>query len=157
MKRFLPCLLLVVMGCSRAYHSAEGGFSVAFPGEPKERKEPGKATSLTVEKEGVTFIVSWAGIAANNEQDNVRLLERELADMSTREKGFKARKAAEITLVGGHIGREMWFDSDGGWIIRVQACIANGKLYKVLVLGKGLAATSQEAEKFLDSFKVEQG
>src|SRR5262249_5697914 len=57
--------------------------------------------------------------------------------------------------LGEHTGREIRIDVAGGKrLFRARVYLGEQRLYQVVVFGMPEAATSKEADKFLDSFKL---
>jgi hypothetical protein len=57
--------------------------------------------------------------------------------------------------LGGHPGREIRIEvANGKQLFRVRVYLVDQRLYQVVILGTKEQATSKEADKFLDSFRL---
>jgi hypothetical protein len=56
--------------------------------------------------------------------------------------------------LGKHPGREIQIVAGGKRLFRARVYLVDQRLYQVVVFGTKEAATSKEADKFLDSFKL---
>ena len=148
---------------AKEFTSKVGGFSAAFPGTPKESKEPIAKdgtiqTQYTLDGPTGAYLVSF--------QDNPNLakagkVEREKAlqaaqDAVQRGTQGKLLRSKEITLDKVHPGREYEIQAShgGGGLFRSRAYLVKDRLYQVIVVGQKDFATSKEADRFLESFKL---
>jgi hypothetical protein len=130
----------------KEFASKEGRFKVLMPGTPKQdqaetESDFGKGVlHMNTAQAGKTLY--GANYCDSSRDGAVANLEGELAG----EKDIK---------LGEYPGREIQIDVAGGKrLFRVRVYLVDQRLYQVVVFGTKEAATSKEADKFLDSFKL---
>lgn len=146
-----------------AFTSKAGGFTALFPGTPKESRETiGKTADdkpvyqfqFAVESANGAYMVSY--------QDNPELVNAD-ADQTRklleggRNGAMKALKGESLkekeTKLDKHRGLEFEFTFTEG-AYRSRIFLVKGRLYQVILVGTKDFVHSQDAEKFLRSFKL---
>jgi hypothetical protein len=157
--------LLMLAGCGRRtefqeFASAEGRFTVLFPGTPEERLRRGVGVavrSFVVRQADGAYAVSFADlpipVGEDDEQIQARLdraregvLLNEDATLTT---------AAPITLAGKHPGQAVEAAlPDRGGVLRARVYLVDRRLYRVSVKGTRSFTDSPAADRFLDSLSL---
>ena len=150
------------------YTSAEGGFAVKMPPDPKRVE---KVIVTPFGKQAATFVY-WK--PSNLNIDKFKLFQvsytrctSALSDSFSRERvldnciNMRVKDFADIELethtinFNGLEGRAFIYDvKDNNDIAIVKQCIANGKLYDLTVVLKRNYATNKEVHTFYNSFQV---
>jgi hypothetical protein len=145
----------------KEFASKEGRFKVLMPGTPKQDK----AETESDFGKGVLFMnVLQAGKAmygANYSDFPVEIKKAPIKQVfdSSRDgavANMEGKLASEKDIkLGEYPGREIRIDVAGGKrLFRVRVFLVEQRLYQVVIFGTPEAATSKEADKFLDSFKL---
>jgi hypothetical protein len=146
------------------FTSKAGGFTVAMPGKPKETSKTSK-TAAGQETKQLTWILQQKDSAFLVIVTDVpNLAKADAATLNTvLEQGRKGAVAAmkgkllseKKVKLGKHPGLEFQIDAPKvGGIYRSRIYIADGRLYQVTVFGPKEVATSKQADRFLNSFKL---
>ena len=145
----------------KEFASKEGRFKVLMPGTVKQYKldtesDFGKGVlhMNTVEAGKTLYGANYCDFPAE-----VKKVPRKQVYDSSRDgavANMEGKLASEKdTKLGEHPGREIRIDVAGGKrLFRVRVYLVEQRLYQVVVFGTPEAATSKEADKFLDSFKL---
>jgi hypothetical protein len=147
------------------FHSEKGRFLILMPAAPKENQiqlDPSAAV------DGVQYqFEAQRGegefVAAYQDIPNVDEVPRERAELA-----FAAAKKGMADQVKGtptgdksiklndrYYGRDLTFDLPMGKVMRVRLYFVGVRFYVLVAVGTGGAASSAEAEQFLDSFEVD--
>ena len=159
--------LIATIGCKKGaqfkeFSSAEGRFKVLMPGAPKEQAQaagPITMKNFMIEEKDGAYMASFAElpIAANEPDAMTQQRLDGSRDGALRNTNAKLKKESKITLAGKYPGREIEADLPGGkGIVRARVWIVNQRLYMVQVIGTAAWASSNDANKFLDSFTLIQ-
>lgn len=141
----------------------DGSFTVLFPGSPTELKKTVKTPTgvvdvllfeMSVSPGDGKFIVGWSefpdgSIKAGTEDkrlDNAR--DGAVASC----KGTLKREKS--LLLGGHPGRELHIEIEGKAMVVMRMYAVKNRLYQLVAVGSADWVTSQDAAKFLTSFKL---
>jgi hypothetical protein len=176
MKGWFVFALVVVLaalgGCDEAtggqnlewlnFESESGRFSVLFPGEPDEQVESVQTAIGVIESqffmvtlENMAYSVNLADyppemIAAGDTQqmlDGAR-------DGAVSNVNGELLDEKELTL-SGYPGREFKVKvEDEGIVVRARIYLVNERLYVIQALSKERLASSEDIDKFLDSFQL---
>jgi hypothetical protein len=146
------------------FTSRAGGFTVLMPGKPKEKEQTVKTPagkeikrlSYLIDQKTSGYLVFVSDIPGLDKADAKALdkaLEdgRKRAEASTKGKLLSEKK---VKLEDKHPGLEFQISRPKNGIYRSRIYIANGRLYQLVVFGPKEVATSELADKFLDSFKL---
>jgi len=154
---------LVGAGCSapdfREYTSGDGHFRVLMPGTPREGTDLGIAglmRKVEVNTRAGAYEVTWQELK-NAADATPEGLERRLDGVrngAVRNIRGTLIDEKKITL-GRHPGREIVVDlPEQKGRLRDRLCIAGGRLYQVMVVGREGWVGSPDADRFLDSFRL---
>ncbi len=151
------------------YTSAEGGFSIKMPANPKktEKKEvtafgkqvthfiTWKPSNLTIDKFKL-FEVSYTDVPARFTKDSATLQLMLDSSINMRKKDFTELDInAESINFNGYPGRAFIYYSESATsIATVKQCIVNNKRYDVTVVTKKNYNTNNEIGNFFNSFQV---
>jgi hypothetical protein len=145
----------------RVYSSAEGGFELLGPGTPTVNTTVLNAPSGPVEQHSISFDPAGAlsfGVAYLDIHPS-RLAEGVDAILSDAVGAMAS--GAEKTLLddkeislGGHPGREFGIRTQKGQTTRARVYVMRGRLYILVVNGAPGKDLSDEAPRFLNSFKL---
>jgi len=148
----VSAMLLAAAGAS-AFESKPGGFSVAFPGQPKVED---KATSRgaerwhTLVKDGHSYIVVYYVPAAD-----VKALPLDQL-MNAEEKGLRG----DATIVrkrdfklGAHPAREIESKTNDGFVFMTRIVVTPQRIFEILTATRASALTSQQ-KAFVTSFGI---
>ena len=145
------------------FTSKEGGFTILFPGTPKQVKVPDKQGGVLqyqfmAGNEDGAYLLSYQDNANLRNATQEGLAKALVKGQEAAQASVKGKlvQAKEITLDKKHPGREYEFETPLGMggIFRSRAYLVKGRLYQVIVIGKKEFAKSKEADRFLDSFKL---
>jgi hypothetical protein len=142
--------------------SAEGGFRIAFPSEPKFAKKDietgaGRLTthSHTLDEGPISFHASWLEFAPHYVRDlgPVRVLNGAKESFFKRFKGTVVKE--RIVQLGVAPGRDTVFETEDGVRIRLAMYLRGYKLVQALVICEADLMDSSDAKRFFDSLKWE--
>lgn len=120
------------------FNSAEGGFTVSFPGTPKadvtdlpSNAGPLKTHFFTVQADDMLFYISYADVGTSPKTDQ----ERDMALNQIRDHAVgRHRLLSENTITfDGVVGRELLIHRENGLIMRGRYFYAKGRLYYVII------------------------
>jgi len=163
-------LAALLCACATKWETVnEDGFTVQMPGTPTHQTQSvdtasGKIdiTLLSVEKSGEAFIVGYndipAAVAAMADQNPDSFLNN-ARDGAVRNVNGKVTSERPVTI-DGHPGKEFIGDSTSPQEATFTARVywVNPHLYQQLYIRpKAGSATSENGQKFLDSFKLTGG
>lgn len=174
MKKWFVFVLLAVLlgGCDGAteqkdlewlnFESESGRFSVLFPGAPDEQVESVQTAIGVIETQffmvtqrDLAYSVNLADyppemIAAGDTQqmlDGAR-------DGAVSNVNGELLEEKELTL-GGYPGRELKVRvEEEGIVVRARIYLVNERLYVIQAMSKERLASSEDIDKFLDSFEL---
>ena len=144
------------------YYSADGRFSVLFPGEPKESlrsvRTPAGQLNLVVLTAGSkksAFAVGYADYPRNvvENSDPEKFLDGSM-DGAVRNVG--GRLTGETTLdFHGHPAREIRVEAPKKTSMRSRLILIENRLYQVMVISKSARILDGKGSEFFDSFTVD--
>jgi hypothetical protein len=143
----------------KEFTSKEAGFTVLFPGKPKQSKQEAAGTTVlqySVELDGVAYMAAFAELPAKVTE--IKPVLDGARDGAVRNTKGKLVKESEITLgKDKHPGREILVEVADNNFLRQRFYIVNGnQMPQVVVVGKKEAVTGKDADRFLDSFKLDK-
>jgi hypothetical protein len=142
----------------------DGGFSVAMPAAPMEKKQQVKTATGTLSvvmqiadgRNDSLFVVSYSDFpeADLKKGDVDKRLDqaRDGAIASARGK----KRSEEPLKLKGHAGREVVIEKDGEVVVKMRIYLVKNRLYQVMVLGNGPVFASKDVAIFLDSFRLNE-
>jgi hypothetical protein len=169
--RWIVAVVAVALGTTSAsaddpptwkeFASTAGGFKVLIPGTPKQytldaESDFGKGVlhMNTVQAGKTMYGANYCDFPAGIRMVPLKKVYDSSRDGAVANLEGKLASEKDIKL-GEHPGREIRIDLAGGkQLFRVRVYLVNQRLYQVVVMGTKEAATSKEADKFLDSFKL---
>ncbi len=145
----------------KEFVSKEGRFKVLMPGTPKADKvatesDFGKGTlSMNVAQSGnVMYGANYSDFPPGIKKTPIKQLFDSSRDGAVANLQGKLASEKDIKL-GDHPGRELRIEVAGGkQLFRARVFLVDQRIYQVVVLSSPEAATSKEADRFLDSFKL---
>jgi hypothetical protein len=145
----------------KEFASQEGRFKVLMPGTPKQDKfdtesDFGKGVlymnSIAVGK--TMYGANYCDFPAEIKKAPIKQVFDSSRDGAVANMQGKLAGEKDIKL-GDYPGREIQIDVAGGkQLFRARVYLVDQRLYQVVVMGTKEAATSKDADKFLDSFKL---
>jgi hypothetical protein len=145
----------------KEFASKDGRFKVLMVGTPKEDKldtesDFGKGVlnmnSIQVGK--TMYAANHIDFPAEIKKAGLKQVYDSSRDGAVANLAGKLASEKDIKL-GENPGREIQIDVQGGrQLFRARVYLIEQRLYQVVVFGTKEAATSKEADKFLDSFKL---
>jgi hypothetical protein len=166
--RLLLCLAIVATPLHaddkpewKEFATKEGRFKVQMPGTPEHKKldaesDFGKGVlhMNTVQAGKTMYGANYIDYPATIKKVPVKQLFDSSRDGAAANLDGKVVKEKDIKL-GDHPGREIHIEVGGGkQLFRVRVYLVEQRMYQVVILGTTMAATSKEADKFLDSFQL---
>jgi len=145
---------------AKKYVDKPGGFTVAFPGKPKQSETELKTAAgksilniNSVEsKEGNAFMVMWNDFPIEVEEDNLgKVLDGAVDGVS--------KKGEIVTKKNTKFGpdkipaREVVMDAKEGIRFRILIVMRESRLYQVMVAGPDEFADTDKAKDFVKSFE----
>lgn len=164
MRLLLVTPLLLLGGCGGAswqeFTSAEGKFRVLMYGKPEEKSlevdnKPARSFEVTPRK-GVSYMVVYFDPTLDpKERNNPDYIERTLSKLSLKtEENSKGKiQSAKRVQLQKHPGQEVLIEAPDNVTIRVRYYLVNDRCYELVAAGPKDAVTSEEADKFLNSFR----
>jgi hypothetical protein len=169
--KVIPLLLGIVLalaGCESSpwkdFHSKEGGFSVSMPGTPVEKRQafhtqagPVDAHFFTVEADrgSLVYMVVYGDYpeALMAAGDKEMLLD---AARSGAVGNIQGTLLSERTVsLGGHPGRELQvLSADGRLALRMRIYLVNSRQYQVVAVTPKETRSTEDRDRFLDSFRI---
>lgn len=148
----------------------EGGYSISMPADAKktEKKEftafgkqtthflTWKPSSFAIDKFKL-FQVSYTNCPANVMADSnlMNLMLDSAIDIRKRDFSESEIIQSENIELNGYPGRAFFYDAPkGNTIVTVKICIANNRLYDLVVISKKNYSTNTEMGNFFNSFAV---
>src|SRR5947199_270983 len=173
-KLFAFCVLVLPLSVTAAqtpiqaewkpFAPKDGGFTTLFPGTPTEHKKtittPGGPLEVLYYEldwpgDDGKFLVGYSEVAASSikagTEDKRLDNARDGALAST--KG-KLKREKSLLLDNTYPGRELLIEIEGKATVLLRMYAVKNRLYQVAVAGSGERVTSQDAAKFLTSFKL---
>lgn len=144
------------------FGASEGGFTVSMPGQPVKRQEalttavgPLQSWSYSVAPaQGVAYGVDYAdypsAVVQRYPPDAVLNSAR---DALVAKVNGRLRDERAISL-GGYPGRELQLDVATGGFVRARLYLVGQRQYQVVAVIPNDKAGSQDASRFLNSFKL---
>jgi hypothetical protein len=145
----------------KEFVSKEGKFKVLMPGTPKESEAEtesdfgkGVLHMNSLAASGMMFAANYSDFPTEVKKVPLKQIYDSSRDGAVANMEGKLAKEKDIKL-GDHPGREVLIDVAGGKrLFRARVYLVGQRLYQVVVFGTKEAATSKDADKFLDSFKL---
>lgn len=144
------------------FHSLDGKYKVTFPGIPKEKTENASGVafrSANLELRDGAYVAGYSEIPllAGATPDMVQKGLIGGQDGALRNVNATATSQNSITLNGKHPGREFTGRLNGPQKgeIRAKLFVVGPRFYQVFVVGQESWVRSQEVDRFLNSFTVE--
>jgi hypothetical protein len=145
----------------KEFASKEGRFKVLMPGTPKQdqaetESDFGKGVlHMNTAQAGKTLYgANYCDFPAEIKKAPLKQVFDSSRDGAVANLEGELAGEKDIKL-GEYPGREIQIDVAGGKrLFRVRVYLVDQRLYQVVVFGTKEAATSKEADKFLDSFKL---
>ena len=148
----------------KAFSPKDGAFTVLFPGTPTDHKKtitaPGGPLEvlyyeLELPGDDGRLLVGYSEFAASSIKagtedkrlDNAR-------DGAVNSTKGKLKREKSLLLDNTHPGRELVIEIEGKATVLVRLYAVKNRLYQVVVAGNVERVTSQDAAKFLSSFKL---
>lgn len=143
----------------KEFTSKEAGFTVLFPGKPKLSKQEVAGTTVlqySVETDGASYAVAYAELPAKAPE--IKKVLDGARDGAVRNTKGKLVSESEITLgKDKHPGREILVEVAENVFLRQRFFLVDGqKMPQVIVAGKKEVVSSKDADRFLDSFKLDK-
>jgi hypothetical protein len=141
----------------------DGKFKVTMPGVPKPKQletesDFGKGVlhMNAVEFGKGMYAANYSDFPAAIKKVPSKQIFDSSRDGAIANMGGKLSNEKDIKL-GDYPGREIKIDvADGKQLFRVRVYLVDQRLYQVVVFGTPEMATSKDADKFLDSFKLKE-
>ena len=138
------------------------GFSILMPGTPKEQTLKVKSDRGNLENKQFALATEndlyWLVSVIDYPADTPPELADRLLDGAVQGamKALKGKTLSEgkISLENKYSGRQFQLQLDKGVIHRAQVYLVNNRLFQIVVRGPKEGATSQEATKYMESFKL---
>jgi hypothetical protein len=145
----------------KEFASKEGRFKLLMPGTPKQYKldtesDFGKGVLHinTVEAGETMYGTNYCDFPAEVKKAPLKQVYDSSRDGAVANLEGKLASEKDIKL-GEYPGREIRIEVAGGKkLFRARVYLVDQRLYQVVVFGTKETATSKEADKFLDSFKL---
>jgi hypothetical protein len=145
-----------------AYTSKEGGYSVRFPGKPKEttqttRTELGElklATATYATTDGSAYMVTHTDFPVGTVKPDTRGQVLDGVRNGLKDQGGKVISEKEIAFGPDKLpGREILIEK-GRQHMRFKAVLKDDRLYQAAVVGTEKFVRGNDATRFLDSFEL---
>jgi hypothetical protein len=164
-------LLFIAVGAARVqaedkpewkeFASKEGRFTVLMPRTPEQQQADAESDfgkgvlhMNTVQAGKVMYGANYCDFPAEIKKAPIKQVFDSSRDGAVANLDGKLADEKEIKL-GDYPGREIQIEIAGGKrLFRARVYLVEQRLYQVVVLGTKETATSKEADKFLDSFKL---
>jgi len=164
----LMALAAALAGCEstpwKDFHSKEGGFSVSMPGTPVEKRQafhtqagPVEARFFTVEADRGSMV--YMVVYGDYPEALMVTGDREMLLDAARDGAvgnIQGRLVSERALsLGGHPGRELQvLSSDGRLALRMRIYLVNSRQYQVVAVAPKELRSTEDRDRFLDSFRL---
>lgn len=159
---------LVAVGASQAqdkaewkeFSSKEGRFKVLLPGKPQERKQPVgnniEQVQYLIDGGDRAYLIAYQDDANFKNADDAVVKQALGAGRDAAVASLKGKLLSqkEFKFDKKYSGLEFQIDIPDSGIYRSRIFMVKERLYQITVLGPKDVATSKEADKFLDSFKL---
>lgn len=166
---FIPVLVIIAALCSFApdgswvnYRSAEGHFSIIFPGKPEEStqddttadKIPFKIHFVTYSpKDDEVYIAGWIDMTLfyPKDKDMKEMLE------GSRNGAVESMKATDVKTVALNLGEKPYIEftfAGDSFAGKDRIYIINKFQYSIITMFSGKAGVPPSADKFITSFKI---
>lgn len=159
--------LLALIGCQQVtwekFSSSEGAFSILMPGTPTQQVRTAKTSSgsidaymFLVEYRDVAYMVAYSDYPNPMIQESTpKLILDGARDGAVANVQGKLVRESIISL-DKHQGRELQIESPGGKVtVTARIFLVDRRLYQVMVLMHKDKASSEDVNKFLDSFRIQ--
>jgi hypothetical protein len=159
----VPSLGAVDPPAWKEFVSKEGNFKILMPGTPKQEKietesDFGKGVLYmnSLAAAGTMYAANYCDFPADVKKVPLKQVLDSSRDGAIANMEGKLAKEKDIKL-GDHPGREVLIDVSGSKrLFRARVYLVDQRLYQVVVFGTKEAAMSREADKYLDSFKLDE-
>ncbi|MCU0554226.1 MAG: hypothetical protein MUF17_05585 [Syntrophales bacterium] len=161
-------MMLALAGCESSpwkdFHSKEGGFSVSMPGTPVEKRQayhtqagPVEAHFFTVEADrgSLVYMVVYGdypeALMAADDREMLLDAARDGAVGNIQGTLLGERSVS----MGGHPGRELQvLSSDGRLALQMRIYLVKSRQYQVVAVMPKEARSTEDRDRFLDSFRL---
>ena len=158
-----PFALLLALACSRAewttVSSPEGGFEVEMPAVPELARHtvdtvvgPLEFTVHSARLGSASYQIIWVEYPEGAIEDAEAVLDA-ARDGAVARSGSRLVREDRIAL-DGHPGREIELDVQGRIIGLDRLFLVGNRLYQILLAGDAGDLRSEEATRFLESFRL---
>jgi len=145
----------------KEFVAKDGRFKISMPGTPKKREletesDFGKGVLyMNVVEVGKTmYAANYCDFPAEVKKATLQQVYDSSRDGAVANMEGKLVSEKNVKL-GKHPGREIRINvAEGKRLFRVRVYLVEQRLYQVVVFGTPETATSKDADKFLDSFKL---
>ena len=145
----------------KEFASKDGRFTVLFPGTPEQSKADtesdfgkGVLHMNTVQVGRTMFGAHYCDFPPDVKKVPLKQVYDSSRDGAAENMQGKLMSEKEVKL-GDHPGREIQISvANGRQLFRARVYLVEQRLYQVVVFGTKEAATSKDADKFMDSFKL---
>jgi hypothetical protein len=140
----------------KPFTSAEGRFSVEFPGDPKTDKQGDVSIAKVETPDKVVFAVLFSDVPADKDAPTA------VDALKTYVEGRKGKVSGEPkkytfkTADDEFPGREAEIELPDGSVVRVRLFFVKKRQYVLAVEGPPAAVRNADADRFLDSFKLKE-
>ena len=146
----------------KEFASKEGGFKVVMPGTPKQEEfdtesDFGKGVlhMNRAQADKTIYAANYCDFPTEIKMAPIKKVYDSSRDGAVANLEGKLVSEKEIKL-GKHPGREIQIEVAGGkQLFRARVFLVEQRLFQVVVMGTKKAATSRDADRFLDSFKLD--
>lgn len=145
----------------RTFNVDDGGFSLAFPGDPKLQETtvdteagPIVARMYILEvSETLAYMCGFNDYPPGVLDPDPESVLDGARNGAVQNVGGRLKQEKKIT-VDGHPGRELVIETPGGMVTYGRAYLVNGRLIQALVVMKSDAVDMRNVRAFLDSFRL---
>ncbi len=141
---------------SFALNSAEGGFAITFPAQPRqttEQQQEGTLHLYVLDHGAAAWVASYFDLPRQKRSGgSVRALEQWAKGAAS---GGELRKDSRVK-VSGASAREVLVGIDNNRVRRQRVLIAKGRLYQIIYVGPAGSEAAAGVNGFFDSFRLQQ-
>ena len=147
----------------RQFTPKDGGFTVALPSVPTEKKRQAKSSNGTVEiviytcepASDVIFVVGvteYPNLETDGGEDKRLRNARDGAIENSKGKLIHERKIQ----LSGHPGRELWIQTEGDGMIHTRLYAVKQRLVQTMAIGPKESVETKAVAAFMDSLKLKK-